>query len=734
MVTLPPQYYLQHGKEVFDYLENHCAHLLDAPARAYVSGFSQLNHDEQCMLIRLWSRKPRFLKRESLQYDEINAPQHCLNSLMEQGFAEPVNLMTAHESLFHNLCKPEILSILKELGVPAKTSTNKTTLIEMCVAWRRQNADAGAQPHILQDYVERSQQSTIDYLLFLFFGDLGNRFQRFAMRDLGVMRTKRVGSRYSKSRSTNTSQANTAQQASRFYDLSEAKHEFQCHRYLRELKDGCINPPEASQFLRDNADHSSAVRDKLILKLGEHLLPIQSDAALGVWQLSDQADVLQKRLRLQYKNGEKDFVKKELERLQEESLSASAEVFVNDFYARKFQGERRSVYTQMLKQAEASIGVDEVYLKAPEQGVIDHYLRADLHAEFVENKPWRALFSLIFWDLLFEQAGAQANEFDRLPLALQRGTFYADNRLAIESQLKKLAENDRLAKHVTRMAVLKHGYPTGLFQWSERLLATLLAIIKHAPKGAIAALMRRMAKDYKRTKDGYPDILVIEHGVLRFEEIKAPGDVIRPNQLVSINRLQKAGFDVRIRPVHWTTDPNQVYAVVDIETTGGRQSGNAITEIAVVKVKGQEIIGEWSTLVKPNRLIPRHITHLTGITNAMVESAPLFAEIADELREQLEGCVFVAHNVGFDYGFIKAAYQAIDRRFSMPKLCTVRSSRKAFPGLASYSLGNLVAHFDIDLDNHHRALDDARVTAHLLRLIQEQSVSISGKVAAPTIS
>ena len=717
-ITLPTHYYLDHGLEVFDYLEAHCLHLLPSEALSYIRSFRALNRDEQCLLVRLWSRKPRFLKRSSLMYAEITQPYECLETLKNVGLANDLSFMNSDDSLFNSLTKPELLSILDGVGARAPASTSKASLVGMCLTWRSENNNIEPELDVLDQYVERSQQDVVDYLLFLFFGDLRNRFQRFSMRDLGVLSTK--------------NKAKDAQQVARFISLDEARHEFECHTHLRDISQGSVRYKELLKFLKGDSmpsfqsvrKFSSASRDRLVLKLGEQLLAEQPQAAIDVWQLSEQADVLEKRLRLQYQMGDTEQVKLELEllqeRAQEQGMSAASEIFIADFYARKFTGKRTSIYTDMLRNAAESIGVDELYLNSSEQGVIAYYQRIGAHAEFVENKVWRAFFALLFWDLLFEQDGAQANEFDRLPLVLQRSDFYTRFEKAINDQLKILDEPLRSRKYFTRMAVSKHGYPTGLFRWSETVLSTMLLVLKHAPADALAKVMMRMARDYKNTKDGYPDILVLDENGLRFEEVKAPGDVIRPNQLVSINRLQRAGFTVLIRPVHWTTDPNQVYAVVDIETTGGRQNGNAITEVAVVKLKDKKVIDECSTLVKPNRSIHRHITHLTGISNAMVEDAPIFAEIADQLKKQLEGCVFVAHNVGFDYGFIKAAYLAIDRSFSMPKLCTVRNARKAFPGLKSYSLGKLVEHFDIDLKNHHRALDDARATAHLLTLIQEQ--------------
>ena len=91
------------------------------------------------------------------------------------------------------------------------------------------------------------------------------------------------------------------------------------------------------------------------------------------------------------------------------------------------------------------------------------------------------------------------------------------------------------------------------------------------------------------------------------------------------------------------------YAIVDIETTGSHAKGHGITEIAAIITDGTAEIERWETLVDPGLPIPLHITQLTGITNDMVEAAPTFEAIADELEEFLSGCVFVAHNVGFDY-------------------------------------------------------------------------------------
>lgn len=156
-----------------------------------------------------------------------------------------------------------------------------------------------------------------------------------------------------------------------------------------------------------------------------------------------------------------------------------------------------------------------------------------------------------------------------------------------------------------------------------------------------------------------------------------------------------------------------MYVIVDIETTGGYASRHSITEIAVALHDGNGGEQRWQTLVKPTRNIPAHITALTGIDEAMVASAPTFEEIADKLQALTEGRVFVAHNVNFDYSFVKEAFRQLGLDFNRKKLCTVRLSRKLFPGFASYSLGPLCDRLGIPFTERHRAGADVEATVQL---------------------
>ena len=160
-----------------------------------------------------------------------------------------------------------------------------------------------------------------------------------------------------------------------------------------------------------------------------------------------------------------------------------------------------------------------------------------------------------------------------------------------------------------------------------------------------------------------------------------------------------------------------MYAIIDIETTGGSAQLEKITEIAVFLHDGKEITGEYSTLINPERNIPYFITNLTGITNEMVENAPCFYEIAKKLIELTEGRIFVAHNARFDYSFIRQEYKSLGYNFKRSILDTVALSRKLLPGHCSYSLGNICKDLNIMINGRHRAGGDALATVKLFEIL-----------------
>jgi len=170
-----------------------------------------------------------------------------------------------------------------------------------------------------------------------------------------------------------------------------------------------------------------------------------------------------------------------------------------------------------------------------------------------------------------------------------------------------------------------------------------------------------------------------------------------------------------------------LYSVVDIETTGNGYRGQKITEISIFIFDGEKIVDEFTSLVNPEQKIPHFITNLTGITDAMVRTAPKFYEIAKKIAEITKDTIFVAHNVNFDYNIIRDEFKSLGFDFKRKKLCTVRLSRKIIPGLASYSLGNICSAEGIEIAARHRAKGDAEATVELFRrlIIRDHKFTIN---------
>jgi DNA polymerase-3 subunit epsilon len=163
-----------------------------------------------------------------------------------------------------------------------------------------------------------------------------------------------------------------------------------------------------------------------------------------------------------------------------------------------------------------------------------------------------------------------------------------------------------------------------------------------------------------------------------------------------------------------------LFSIIDIETTGNSYKNGKITEIAIYQHNGQQITDTFSTLINPEMDIPYFITDLTGITNAMVSKAPRFYEVAKTIVQMTMGRTFVAHNVSFDFKFVREEFARLGYDYKRNTMCTVQMSRKLLPGHRSYSLGKLCADLGIGIEGRHRAAGDALATVKLFELLLEK--------------
>jgi DNA polymerase-3 subunit epsilon len=165
-----------------------------------------------------------------------------------------------------------------------------------------------------------------------------------------------------------------------------------------------------------------------------------------------------------------------------------------------------------------------------------------------------------------------------------------------------------------------------------------------------------------------------------------------------------------------------LYAILDIETTGGQYNEEGITEIAIYKFDGHEVVDQFISLVNPEKPIQPFVVNLTGINNAMLRSAPKFYEVAKRIVEITDGCILVAHNASFDYRILRMEFRRLGFDYKKSTLCTVELSKKLIPEQPSYSLGKLVRSLGIPIADRHRASGDAMATVKLFKLLLAKDV------------
>ena len=159
------------------------------------------------------------------------------------------------------------------------------------------------------------------------------------------------------------------------------------------------------------------------------------------------------------------------------------------------------------------------------------------------------------------------------------------------------------------------------------------------------------------------------------------------------------------------------FAILDIETTGGKFNQEKITEISIFIYDGIKIIDKFETLVNPEKDIQPFVQRLTGINSDLVKDAPKFIEVSKNIFEITKDKIIVAHNVDFDYRIIKNEFQNINIKFQRDSLCTVDLSKLIFPNLKSYKLTNLLLNFGIVNENPHRAHSDALGALKLFKIL-----------------
>ncbi len=552
---LTPRYYLDNFRYVLDFVRRLYGNLLNEGEWDFIRRFEALSLDAQCLYVRFSNRKGLFFRINKLQYNEITDLPAAVGELLMAGFIER---LSAHHEIMGEAAlgvftKPELLELLPLEPEEIKPLTKEKK--ERVVQYALHELNFGEIVTSLTTYetvVRMNFEAEGMMIKYLFFGNRGGNMTEFVVRDLGMVNFER----YDESKMTARFRTRKEVEdkllisltSEEFYDLKEAETP------AEDIYNWFLNWNETRPELTEIAIPGY---QKLVVRVGGYLerqkLPEQ---ALAVYELSDRVPARERRVRLLFKNGAVDEALALCDEIAVNPLNAEERYFANDF-REKILGagakkRARKATTRFLSDAE-SVGIPAAYRHHVEAGVMNHYLEQGYDAAFTENYPWRGLFGLVFWDIIYDAlVSAIHHPLQRAPSDFYLPDFYLKREELLKKRLIELETKDDWRRHTGRMFNAKYGITNVLVDWSDELLTLVQRMIELLDTEQLRLILLEMARNVREHTRGFPDLLIWnEQGQYEFVEVKSPTDHLGPQQLHWLEFFQTIGVHGKVVRVIW---------------------------------------------------------------------------------------------------------------------------------------------------------------------------------------
>jgi hypothetical protein len=554
-VILTPRYYLDNFRYVLDFVKRLYGTLLNNAEWAFIHQFEALGLDAQSLYVRLSNRKGLFFRLNKLNYAEISDVSGAAEALQTAGF---IDRLSAHheamgEAALSVFTKPELLELLpfepeelRQLGKEKK---------EAVVQYALQELDFGEIVTALstRESVVKLNFDAEDMMLkYLFFGNRGGNMTEFVIRDLGMVNFERYDESQMTARFRTRKEVEDklliSLTSESFYEQKEAE------RPAEDIYNWFLNWNETRPELSDIAIPGY---QKLVCRVGAYLerqkLP---DQALAVYELSDRVPARERRVRLLFKNGSTEEALALCDEIAVAPLNADERYFANDFRDKILglseKKRTRKATTRFLSDAE-SVSIPAAYRHHVEEGVMNYYFEQGYDAAFTENYPWRGLFGLVFWDIIYDaNVSAIHHPLQRAPSDFYLPEFYRKREDLLKKRLAELTTKDDWRRHTGRMFNAKYGITNVLVDWSDELMKLLLRFIDVLEVEQLRLILLEMARNVREHTRGFPDLLIwTDDGQYSFVEVKSPTDHLGPQQLHWLEFFQTIGVHGKVNRVIW---------------------------------------------------------------------------------------------------------------------------------------------------------------------------------------
>ena len=554
-IILTPRYYLDNFRYVLDFVKRLYGNLLTDTEWDFINRFEELSLDAQCLYVRFSNRKGLFFRVNKLQYTEITDLPAATAELVRTGFINPLSahhVSQGNEAL-STFTKPELLDLLPL--EPEETRALGKEKKEQVVRYALNELDFGEIVTSLTTHeavVKINFEAEDMMVKYLFFGNRGGSMTEFVVRDLGMVNFER----YDESKLT--ARFRTRKEVEDKLLISLTNEEFYGLKEAEAPADDIYN-----WFLNWNETRPELTEiaipgyQKLVCRVGAYLerqkLPEQ---ALSVYELSDRVPARERRVRLLFKNGAVEEALALCDEIAVSPLNAEERYFANDFREKIMSaGEKkrtRKATTRFLLDA-GSVNIPAAYRHHVEAGVMNYYLEQEYDAAFTENYPWRGLFGLVFWDIIYDaNVSAIHHPLQRAPSDFYLPDFYVKRETLLKNRLTELTTKDDWRRHTGRMFNAKYGITNVLVDWSDELLTLVQRMIDLLDIEQLRLILLEMARNVREHTRGFPDLLIWnEQGDYEFVEVKSPTDHLGPQQLHWLEFFQTIGVHGKVIRVIW---------------------------------------------------------------------------------------------------------------------------------------------------------------------------------------
>jgi len=544
---LPPKYYFDHFNYLLGYIEQHYAPCLAQTEHDFIAQFRALPEPAALLFLRMTNRKGHFFETAGLRYEEIPDIEAAGYELQAQGFARPPALPDEAYGWFmlNTLKKGVLYKLFKPLlEAPAAASAyKKPDLIDIIlneVPFEQVVSTVNAAVPLLK--VEH--QETALYLRFLFFGTLEADMTPFVIRDLGVRQYEEVAAENIKPRFANRREARDAFQMLLLY------HEF---RLLRGVLDA-----EAlfkwfegwKGYLPHLQNSAQATKNRLMLRLGQWFEKAQSPAlALEAYSHTQQPPARERRVRLFTQLGLLMQAEQVLEAIKKAPLNADEQQFALDFDPAKKRARKST--SLHLKQADY-VEIERHEGRPVEVDVLLHYRRQGVEGLRSENYLWRALFGLLYWDIVFDaQDGTMHNPMQVAPSDLYMPAFFERRKARLEERNALLHQPEAFMAYCQELIDQKYGTTNPFVGWHDDLLPLINTVYQRVAPAPLGNTLLTMAANLKSNTTGFPDLFIYTETGYSFVEVKSPNDQLSNQQLFWLRYFAQQGIEAKVLRVGW---------------------------------------------------------------------------------------------------------------------------------------------------------------------------------------